>query len=139
MSPLSTDLTNIDGLFSELGEVTVQFLASIAAVFILLVFLAPVNLLLFAVALVLYMWGFLIIRYPIRDTRRYATMFVSPVITNINEYSAGRNTIRPMKLDRYFLNRHFHAIDRYLLSFYNNREIDVFCNVVFFSFAGIIS
>ena len=36
IGPLGSDLSNIDGIFSELGEVVIQFFASLAAIFIVL-------------------------------------------------------------------------------------------------------
>ncbi len=137
--PLSTDLSGVDVQFSTITEVWMQFCGLGVTILGLQIFVVPFTSIVIVVVALVYLKLCQLVLYGIRDTKRLASLALSPVVANVSEAIDGASLSRIMKLEKYFLDKHCDRMNTYLRCWYAAQEITIFSNLCCYFLSAIVA
>lgn len=130
LSRLSADLSTVDRLLGHLTDDLQQFfwnvIALVVVASIVIPPITPVNI----ISLISFLMLFVVVDRTNRETKRFANLALSPVISNINEAIAGRAIMHASKSYEYFNHRHTGLMNEQLKYSYFSYSIVNFGSLV---------
>lgn len=131
----SGDLSMVDRQLAFIYDDLFQFIHLLLALCFVVSFIVPIIIPILIFGISIFFFEIVAIDRTNREVKRYTNQSLSPILTNLSEAVDGREIIRGMNFQNYFIQRHYSYVNRYTTNTYMSHTLINFSTLM----AGMVS